>query len=218
VSASRLSPQQILERSPLALSLKRLHADRRITSRFFADNTVGLPTLYNQVLDSTEGPDIQVFVHDDVWIDDSFVADRLVEGLAAFDIIGVAGNRRRLPGQVNWGLDPATGLLDRPHVSGRLTHGRPLGRVDILGPAPAPCVVLDGVFIALRRSLMRREGLRFDPRFSFHFYDLDFCRTATNHGLRLSTWPIVITHASVGNYTSPAWHAAKDLYLAKWGD
>ena len=60
--------------------------------------------------------------------------------------------------------------------------------------------------------------MRFDPAFTFDFYDLDFCRACEQAGLRLGTWPIAVTHESVGKgISSAAWEAARAVYLAKWG-
>jgi len=58
----------------------------------------------------------------------------------------------------------------------------------------------------------------FDPRFDFHFYDMDFCRTARKAGLRLGTWPICLTHQSGGNFASDAWKEKCRLYREKWPD
>jgi hypothetical protein len=56
----------------------------------------------------------------------------------------------------------------------------------------------------------------FDPRFKFHFYDLDFCRSCEQAGLRMGTWPIALMHGSAGSFATPAWQCAYELYLAKW--
>jgi GT2 family glycosyltransferase len=217
VSATRQSGRRFMAEAPLALSLKRLRGDSRIKSRIFADNQAGLSSIYNQIIDSDDGPDVQVFMHDDVWIADTFFGDRVLDGLQHFDIIGVAGSARRLPRQVTWSNDPRTGHMDKPYLSGTVAHGAPFGSIASYGPAPLPCKALDGVFLAARRSVLRKAGVRFDPQFAFHFYDLDFCRTAEENGLRLGTWPVVLTHASGGNYDSPSWRAGAAAYLAKWG-
>src|SRR6185312_2426774 len=104
-----------------------------------------------------------------------------------------------------------------PYLSGAVTHGEPFGPVSSYGPVPAFCQSLDGVFLATRRSTLKRAQVRFDPRFDFHFYDLDFCRTARRQGLTLGTWPIVITHRSAGAFNSPGWKAMSELYFQKWG-
>lgn len=104
-------------------------------------------------------------------------------------------------------------------VSGAVAHGKnPFGPVSYFGPAPAACDLLDGVFLAARAGRLCESGVRFDPRFRFHFYDLDFCRTARQAGLRVGTWPIAPVHQSEGGFDTPEWHAAYSDYLAKWGE
>ena len=71
---------------------------------------------------------------------------------------------------------------------------------------------------AAKRSTLNGRGVRFDPRFTFHFYDMDFCRSARERGLRLGTWPICLTHQSTGAFGSEGWLKGYESYLAKWGD
>ena len=61
-----------------------------------------------------------------------------------------------------------------------------------------------------------RRGARFDEQFSFHFYDMDFCRQCEQKGLRMGTWPISVIHQSGGSFGSLAWQAARVRYLQKW--
>jgi len=58
--------------------------------------------------------------------------------------------------------------------------------------------------------------VRFDTRFMFHFYDLDFCRSARKAGMSMGTWPIRLTHQSAGNYFNPTWLAQSAQYFEKW--
>lgn len=219
VTASRLSRAEFDAQAPLALSLRRLEKDPRLKLDVACDNTTGLSEIYNRAIDASADDDIMVFVHDDVWLEDFYFADRVVDGLKSFDVIGVAGNSRCVRGQDSWARSPATGRLDLPHLRGAIAHGDgPLGKVGFYGPIVGAVELLDGVFLAARRATLARNGVRFDPRFSFHFYDLDFCRTARGKGLRMGTWPISMTHRSTGNPDSPAWRDGRDLYLAKWSD
>ena len=78
--------------------------------------------------------------------------------------------------------------------------------------------MLDGVFLAVRCGTLLDRGVRFDERFAFDFYDIDFCRSAEAAGLRMGTWPIAITHTSVGKFGSPVWRAGLQAYREKWGD
>jgi hypothetical protein len=58
--------------------------------------------------------------------------------------------------------------------------------------------------------------LRFDTRFAFHFYDMDFCRQAESKGLRMGTWPISVVHESKGAFGNAAWQQAYGRYLEKY--
>ena len=60
-----------------------------------------------------------------------------------------------------------------------------------------------GVMLVADSRRLIDTGLRFDPQFAFHFYEMDFCRQAELKGLRLGTWPISIVHESGGAYGTP---------------
>ena len=213
VAATRLS-EAAFAASALGQSLKRL--GDTVAARIAFDNARGLPEVYNAAIESANGPDCLAFVHDDVWLDEEHFAERIAEGLDAFDVIGVAGNRRVFPGQTSWLL--VDGRWDGlEHLSGRAGHGQEAhGEVSEFGPVPAPCRLLDGVFLAACKSTLHSAGVRFDARFRFHYYDLDFCRTASSRGLSLGTWNIALTHQSVGHFAGAEWAAAQQHYLAKW--
>ena len=218
VSATRLAASDFWEHAPLGASLARISKDKRIGPIIASENARGLPEVYNARIDAAADATVLVFVHDDVWIEDFYFADRVIEGLTRFDVIGIAGNSRRRAGQSSW-AHSADGKLDLPHLRGAIAHGSaPLGKVGFFGPIVGECELLDGVFLAARKEKLRRANVRFDPRFMFHFYDLDFCRTARKAGLRLGTWPIAMTHRSAGNPHSESWNAALNEYRAKWRD
>jgi GT2 family glycosyltransferase len=83
---------------------------------------------------------------------------------------------------------------------------------------PASCELLDGVFMAVRRSTLIGKDVFFDPRFDFDFYDMDFCRTAREKGLRLGTWAVSLTHQSSGKFGTKRWTENYRKYLDKWTD
>jgi GT2 family glycosyltransferase len=217
VSATRASAEAFSSTTLLGRSLQRLRFDPRIRAVVAFDNQAGLPAVYNAGLAQCDDDDIVVFVHDDVALDDYHVADRLAEALTRYDVVGVAGNRRRLPRQPGWGFVDDRGTWDdREWLSGAVAHGHD-GQVTRFGPAPADCELLDGLLLAARMDRLRATGVRFDPRFQFHLYDLDFCRSARAAGLRLGTWPLAVTHASGGNFDA-RWRAALAPYFDKWGE
>jgi GT2 family glycosyltransferase len=220
VSATRMTRAQFDEKAALSLSLKRLRADPRWTLHVACENRRGLPDIFNERIRAASEHDILAFVHDDIWIDDFFVGDQLVQALGEFHVVGVAGNRRRLPRQPGWLFAqhvPEFVWDARENLSGAIAHGpEAFGTVNRFGESPAECELLDGVFIAARRSALVEHGVEFDPRFRFHFYDLDFCRTARTRGLRVGTWPIALTHQSMGAGGSPDWRSTYDAYMEKW--
>jgi len=217
VSATRLSELDFWNTSALGLSLRRLDSGRYKYGLAF-DNGEGLPHIYNHFILENDACEIILFVHDDVWIDDYFLLDRLVDALQVYDVVGVAGNTRRIPFQPAWGFVDIDFTWDRDHLSGAIAEGQgPGGVVHVGGVTPAACELLDGVFLAVRKSVLLEKRVFFDPRFDFHFYDMDFCRTARANGLRLGTWPICLTHQGKGLFGTPQWREKYKIYIQKWG-
>lgn len=221
VSATRLAEAEFWEKSALGISLRRLGHDARLVPRIAFENKRGLPQVFNARIAATDGDshDSLVFMHDDVWIDDYYVADRVIDGLGAFDVIGVAGNRRRVKGQPSWAfLDDKLTWDARDNLSGSIGVGaHPFNTISATGPVPAECELLDGVFLAASKASLQAVRVQFDPQFDFHFYDLDFCRNARKSGLRLGTWPICLTHQSAGMLGGDSWNGNYKKYLEKWG-
>ena len=218
ISATRQTRDKFFQNTALGKSLLRIGPDSRIIAKIAYENTKGLPEVYNTAIKNADPNSILLFVHDDVWLDDYFIFERISEGLAHFDIIGVAGNKRRVPGQPGWMfLDLKFTKDTAPNISGAVAHGQaPFGNISRFGPTPTECELIDGVFIATRKQILTQYKLEFDPLFNFHFYDLDFCRSARKLGLSIGTWPIAITHQSGGAFGSAPWLAAYKTYVTKW--
>lgn len=221
VSATRLSEDDFWHQSALGQSLKPWLSDPMISADIKYKNNVGLPTIYNEKLQLSCSSDILVFVHDDVWLDDAQWVAKLQVALQRYDIVGVVGNKRISPQQPAWPFSKLEGerfTWDTEFLSGSIAHGiHPNGDTSVYGSTPAECRLLDGVFLAVRQSVVNRSRLRFDGRFSFHFYDMDFCRNAKRLGLSLGTWPIKLTHQSGGSFRlNPDWQAGRTKYFLKW--
>jgi GT2 family glycosyltransferase len=223
ISATRMTRDEFWEKSALGRSLLRIDAadhDRWIAKVAF-ENRRGLPEIFNERIQASEA-DILAFVHDDVWIDDFFICDHLEEALYEFGVVGVAGNRRRVPRQPAWAFVGITTefVWDEPaNLRGAIAHGaEPFGAVSRFGATYEECELLDGAFMAARRDTLIEQEALFDTRFKFDFYDMDFCRTARAKGLRVGCWPIALTHQSMGLFGSASWHAGYAAYLGKWKD
>jgi predicted O-linked N-acetylglucosamine transferase (SPINDLY family) len=221
VSATKLSEADFWQHSALGQSLQpHMAIDARLSVSVAFENRQGLPDIFNRAIAQAQAGEVLVFIHDDVWLDEPFLADTLLAGLAQFDVIGVAGNRRRCPRQAAWPFADARFIWDeKSNLSGRVGHGKNAhGQVCAYGPTPAACLLLDGMFMAARSSTLQASGVRFDSQFDFHFYDLDLCRTASEADLHLGTWPVALTHQSAGAYGSQGWRDKYQLYLDKWND
>ena len=223
VTATRMSKDDFWSKSALGQSLKRLVYDPEtyhLNAHVAYENKSPLPVIFNSRISAQNKYEILIFIHDDVWIDDYFLADRVIEGLNTYDVIGVAGNRRKIQNQANWSsmwVDEKFIWDDKRFLSGSVAHGpSPFGTVNYYGRSPSECEQMDGVFLAAKKSTLIANEIKFDPRFDFHFYDMDFCRSAREKGLRLGTWPICLTHQSVGNFSKQRWREIYALYHKKW--
>ncbi len=222
VSCTQRSHDDFWENSALGISIRRIGADPRAYGYIAYENRLGLPVIYNQRINTSDDADVLVFLHDDIWLDDFFFIDRILEGVKHFDIFGLAGSNRRSPFQMSWAFDTDLGggnfqwkQIDT--LSGTVAHGeKPFGEISRYGLAPKEVELLDGLFIAASKAKLLEKGIRFDERFDFHFYDLDFCRTACNAGLRMGTWPIAVTHQSGGRMGTPHWQEQYRKYIEKW--
>jgi len=217
VSASRADAAGF-GRTLLGRSLA-LPAQRGWQPQLALANVRPLAEAYNRALEAADPAALILFCHDDVWLGEQPLAPLLAEALEVFDLVGVAGNGRRLAGQVCWWLRPGDGAWDHPHLVGAIRHGDDRHSTAAhYGPSPAPAVLLDGVALAARAGVLQAAGVRFDPQLAFHFYDLDVCRCAEAASLRLGVWPLPLVHASGGAAGSPAWQQALERYRQKWGE
>jgi hypothetical protein len=191
-----------------------------IEIRVLGSNTTGLPALYNKVIDeSADDPSILIFVHDDVYLCDFYWVGQVIAGLGEFQIIGLAGNKRRVPRQPAWlFIDDKFTWDDFANLSGMVAHGKgfPDCVLSIFGELGQQVMLLDGLFLACHSQMLIQNNLRFDEQFDFHFYDMDFCRQAENKGLKMGTWPISMIHESEGGFGGDAWRRSYMRYLDKW--
>lgn len=221
ICATRVNEEQFFHETQLGMS-KVFFELPNAELRLFSNNTLPLPVVYNQAVDEAKNdPAVLVFIHDDVTLLDYYWPEHLNEALHQFDIAGLAGNRRRLPRQPSWFFtDDQFTKEFADYGSGRICHSKtfPPARIDFFGTPGVPLKMVDGVFIAVRSETLWSKGLRFDEQFSFHFYDMDFCRTAELLGLSMGIATVSILHGSVGNLNSDEWRLNYNKYLTKWGE
>jgi hypothetical protein len=161
-----------------------------------------------------------IFAHDDLHILDFYWLDHIVNALRYFKIVGLAGNKRRVPKQAGWMfLDEHLTRDSFENLSGVVGHGTgfPPQNLTVFGPAGQHVKLLDGLLLAAHSTTLIDNNLSFDETFDFHFYDMDICRQAEQKNLSCGTVPLSLVHESGGNFTSEAWKKSYATYLAKWG-
>lgn len=218
VVASRHGSRDFHEKSLLGNCLKLYPGLFELD--LYDSNTLGLPYVYNKsIRKSVLDPAILVFIHDDVYLMNFWWSVQIRDALQNFDIVGVAGNTRRLPNQPTWAhTDQTLSHFDLANLSGCVAQSKEMHlpeRILVSGPSFCECKLLDGVFIASKSETLIKNYLRFDERFSFHFYDMDLCRQAELLGLRMGTWGIPIIHQSTG-IADDLWRHSMGVYFDKW--
>lgn len=222
VVATRMSNNDFELKSTLARSLK-IFESNDIIVELYDNNKSGLPAVYNHAIKNIRAnlDDVVIFCHDDIGILDFYWIDHLISGLNQFDIVGLAGNKRRLRMQPSWLFDDLTfSTYDIPSLSGIVAHGKNLiaEKLSVYGPPNQEVELLDGLFLATTMQTISAYKLSFDERFEFDFYDLDFCRQARVKKLKLGTVPLSVVHESEGNFNTVNWQKAYHLYIEKWKD
>ena len=186
------------------------------------NNREGLPAIYNRAIEASRGdPAVLVFMHDDIHLCDYYWEDQVRAALAHFQVVGLVGSKRRIPKQPAWAFIDTNFVWDeRKHLSGIIGHGKgfPPTAVADFGPPRQEVKLLDGLMLIAHSETLIANDLRFDERFDFNFYDLDFCRQAEFKKVRMGTWPISVVHESSGDYLSESWRNGYAKYIEKWGE
>lgn len=185
-------------------------------------NTTGLPAVYNRFIteENAKYYDNILFVHDDVWIDDEMIADKIGWAMMDYDIVGVAGALNpKIQHPSLWHM-----MSERKDHRGQAGHfvnqqktksfGEPCYMTSF-GVTPSRVAVVDGVFVAVNLRAVLDKKWKWNENFTFHHYDIASCIDANNLGLRIGVYPINIYHASPGlkSLEDPVWSASNKKFL-----
>ncbi|WP_277184780.1 glycosyltransferase [Caballeronia sp. BR00000012568055] len=221
VCGTRASDEDFFLKSATGISLVTHQYFNPFELRLFSKNSQGLSTIYNIAIEEArESPAILVFVHDDVHFCDVQWSHQIAEAVRMFDIVGVAGNARRVPRQPSWlFIDEHFTGDEKRFLSGIVGNGKGFPyEISNFGPSRRACKLLDGLLLAVDSDRLIQSGVRFDEQFDFHFYDLDFCRQAELAHLTMGTWPLSVVHGSNGDFRSPGWRHMLTRYREKYAD
>lgn len=157
---------------------------------------------YNRGIRQSVG-DILIFSHDDIEIlSPDFVA-RLKTHLKSFDIVGLAGTDRAVDGcWLSAGIPYLYGQVSHPDEAVYGVNFYDFGKIAHQGRVAADGIqMLDGLFFAVRRTVVRKvlfDEHNFD---GFHGYDADFTYSAFLAGFSLAVCnDIAVIHYSHSSF------------------
>jgi len=162
-------------------------------------NKMSIAKAYNKAIDFCvkEGVDYLVLCHDDVILENVTEA-KLLENFNRFDMFGVAGATEcKLEKPVLWHL--MGGGMGSSNLHGAVAHLQDNAKgMTSFGPYPHRAVIVDGVFMAIKREVF--EKIRFDEKCpaKWHMYDIDYSMSAHKAKFKVGVSDVLITHASPG--------------------
>ena len=179
------------------------------------DNRHDIFSAYNEGLARATG-ELLCFLHEDLTFPDAGWDARAVahfDADAGLGMIGVAGARSlqvcpRSWKQTYYPDDYAQALTEHDGRDGTFGLG-PDGRRQVL--------LLDGLWMCVRRSVVEAHGLRFDESHyrGFHRYDYDFSMQVLHHARVAVVGDIRPLHYSTGRRDRD-WMAASVAFQRKW--
>lgn len=198
--------------------------ERDFTAHFYLNNTRGLSEVYNEATskilsdEKNKNVDCILYVHDDVYIDDAFVFDKIEDGFSLYDIIGVAGAKNPVVKQpALWHL-----MTDRKDWRGFAAHFAPNMKVigmTSFGASPDSVDILDGVFLAVNIKRVKEAGWCFNENYTFHHYDISSTLDAAKKNLVCGVLPIHIIHQSPGlrDINDTVFQESQKRFLKEYG-
>lgn len=184
------------------------------------ENTEGLSKNYNQKIQQYKDSEVEflVCVHDDVYIDDLKLYEKLVQGYRlGYNIIGLAGGLNpRLTNPALWHI-----MTERNQQRGQVAHpaGNPnQNMVTPFGPTPSRVAIADGLFLAVHLPTVTKTNWKFNENYTFHHYDIASCIDAKREKLKIGVYPIHVIHSSPGlmSIHDKMWADSNETFLKEY--
>lgn len=160
--------------------------------------------------------DIIIFCHDDIEFKTSpkdFV--NILKGYSSTDkgFVGVAGTRRLEDNGVWWNWNQPD------FMSGKVWHGEKNKDRETYFGACGKVVVLDGLFLACRASLLKSVSLKKPDAFigNWDYYDILYTFQAHLLGFSNQTVPIILRHESPGQ-PRETWNLNRLAFIESFKD
>lgn len=206
---------------PIVKSYRDSNFSSNVILDMLWENKDGLPKVYNRCLEyyRNKNFDYLVFVHDDVYLDDTKLVEKLQKAFdeLKYDIVGLAGG---LNPSIKY---PALWHIMCPKSSHRGQVQHPCSETQIyytaFGPTPDRVTIADGVFLAVNLKNVLNVGWKFNENYTFHHYDLSSCLDANKLKLKIGVYPIHIIHLSPGlkSLEDKVWKESNEKFLKEYG-
>lgn len=202
------------------LAYKSLSRLNNIDVYYDASNREGLSVMYNSILkEHLNDFDYIVFLHDDVYVDDLGVCEKLIKAHTQFDIVGLAGGVNPIiKAPALWHL--MCGGFQSNNLRGAVSH--PCSKDQIMftsfGPTPARVAILDGLFLSVKTKSVKETNWKFNESYNFHHYDIASCIDANKKKLKLGVAPIWVMHNSPGllSFEDKNFNASQEKFLKEY--
>lgn len=187
------------------------------------NNSEGMPKIYNRKLEKYKNTDVEfvVFVHDDVYIDDMKLYDKLktANNKFGYQIIGLAGGLNpRITEYALWHL-----MTEKNQQRGEVAH--PCGDTNQImttsfGPTPSRVAIADGLFLAVHIPSVKNTKWKFNENYKFHHYDISSCIDANREKIKLGVYPIHVIHSSPGllSVHDKSWSDSNAQFLKEYNN
>jgi GT2 family glycosyltransferase len=215
-STRETSEKDFFEKTWLGKSLSRLNSPE-VKPVLALGRKDGLSKFYNEVIANHPDAAAIVTMHDDMCIADLWFVEKLLLAVDEFDVVGLCGCRTPKD-------EAHTAWFSAPHnPSGQIATSMRTSEDAVFsaalvnfGVTPARSASMDGVMLAFKPSKLGAH--RFDERFLYHHYDVDFTLSADKRGLKVGTWPIFTIHVSCAGdgYQSRSFRESTELFSEKW--
>lgn len=209
-----------MEQTLLFKSIQPLVNDKSVSFFYDQNNTTGLSKKYNTFLESTgKDYDYVIFIHDDVFLDDLRLVEKIQRAHLAYDIVGLAGGINPvIKAPALWHL--MCGGFNSGNLRGAVSH--PCSKDQIMttnfGPTPSRVVILDGLFLSVDVRKINSVRWRFNENYEFHHYDIASSIDANKKQLKLGVAPIWVMHASPGllNVNDEKFVTSQEKFLSEY--
>lgn len=190
ITATREKEEDFYTKTSLGRSLIAMQSICKDWNLYlYYDNKEGLSKVYNCAIDTIDKSIPSIFVHDDVSLQDVFLEQKLKEAFLHYSIVGVAGGCLLPRSKSNLAECKMIGAI------GEHRNNSELVVVKFYESTETECNVIDGLFIAVDSNIFNNFNIRFDERFTFNHYDIDFCRQAEVLNLKIGVCAIWVTHS-----------------------